>query len=921
MAYSTGFLIVLQSIFYSVCDFAATETDSLSPVLLAPDDIVISSEHGLPSWTALSDLKNGELGIIRTDSNSRGELKTLDRVCEGLCLPDSVHGYPGRMGSRLSDLACHYYDSLFQKEFPDSSYDLVWGMEGLAIGFDSLKIELRDYRSCQAGLLQRIFIGFINFEEILRDTQNIWVIDCIKFNINTSDLCDPNDDLIWDRPFCDSTQVFKMYSCKADTNSNVPGFSLKNFDPANISIGYFDEIRNGQDSACLMIKRRFEVIDWCQYQPFKNPNAGRWEFPILIEFYDTTPPLIQLEIESCLETSIPKFLDSCSIEIKGNIKSSDDCSPLAFQTISYKIDLYNDSLGIKGNYDVEFGPSSLHQYQRGDSTTNRNLYAFYPAHPTDFSGRYPIGRHRFEIKVEDGCGNTSVETKFIELKDCVGPSLKCDSAIREFIFPISGVLQLEPVHFIQYIEDRCSNFGKIKLYFDEDPEKKILEYHCKDLISSRVLVDSAELTAEDEAGNKSVCNLIIRVEDVNEICPSDPANLDSFQLKLVNAFEKPIHNSIIKSLLNSGKTSSYLQECQDSFYISYDRVFDFLQSYEIQKKDNHLNGVDVLDPYLLGRYLKFQNAEFPFTILTADVNRSNSVGALDLREMIYLIIGSVDKFSKFDDPWFFLSETDSLPKQNFKCASSCRHIGIKLGDLNHSALSSCTDSLSKPTECVPLLIEDLKFSAGDTVSLNVRAARNDTLACMQLSIKFDSSIISELEIHDGNWTGWSENQHLSNAGRLNTLWIDPSFESSFAFKGMHFFTLSFIAKSSGSTQGLFQISEDRLLSKAYEPDLSQKRVCIDIIQNTGFHPATEDAVNFFANYNSTTKEFILRTNNRIPLKSIQLLNLQGQVLHQQVGLESSDIWRIPVHHMPKGIYLIQWTGERFKKSAKVLKDE
>ncbi|MFN8329769.1 MAG: hypothetical protein U0T81_00880 [Saprospiraceae bacterium] len=55
-----------------------------------------------------------------------------------------------------------------------------------------------------------------------------------------------------------------------------------------ISIEYKDEIFTIEPDACFKILRHWTVIDWCQYDPFIDPNVGRWEALQVIKVRDET---------------------------------------------------------------------------------------------------------------------------------------------------------------------------------------------------------------------------------------------------------------------------------------------------------------------------------------------------------------------------------------------------------------------------------------------------------------------------------------------------------------------------------------------------------------------------------------------------------------------------------------------------------
>jgi hypothetical protein len=62
-----------------------------------------------------------------------------------------------------------------------------------------------------------------------------------------------------------------------------------------ISIEKFDEIFTIEPDACFKVLRKWVVIDWCQYDPFIDPNFGRWEALQVIKVRDQDKPVVTCE--------------------------------------------------------------------------------------------------------------------------------------------------------------------------------------------------------------------------------------------------------------------------------------------------------------------------------------------------------------------------------------------------------------------------------------------------------------------------------------------------------------------------------------------------------------------------------------------------------------------------------------------------
>ncbi|MCC6754576.1 MAG: hypothetical protein IT266_11400, partial [Saprospiraceae bacterium] len=157
--------------------------------LVAPSDVVLTTKVQV-SLDMLKHLDGGNFGKIVRDSSMREEVISNDRVCSYFCSMDPCTGYPGKSdgGGNLSlagNLACHLYQNLYDSSYPDKTYILVWGKDGYGgfINWDSLKVEIIDQTTkieggARYGWIQRIFTAPNFSDSLLRDTQNIWIVDC-----------------------------------------------------------------------------------------------------------------------------------------------------------------------------------------------------------------------------------------------------------------------------------------------------------------------------------------------------------------------------------------------------------------------------------------------------------------------------------------------------------------------------------------------------------------------------------------------------------------------------------------------------------------------------------------------------------------------------------------------------------------------
>ena len=238
--------------------------DKAQPIVVAPPDIVVSCMFWFDdSEDALSDPTNATFGRVVTDLNDRQKVKTLDIVCEQWCEDHEKYDYePSSNSPLIWRQACDFYEGYYDPAHPDDKYELVWGFDGYAIQTCGATPEIRvdDRRECGQGVILRDVIvtyqdaktgGVVTF----RDRQEIWVIDCDPFYVNTDNCFDNEDCIEWPN-FCQ--QPNPLDGCGADldpyTNPQLGAPVVANGCDDNcalIAIDYVDEVYSIEDSACF----------------------------------------------------------------------------------------------------------------------------------------------------------------------------------------------------------------------------------------------------------------------------------------------------------------------------------------------------------------------------------------------------------------------------------------------------------------------------------------------------------------------------------------------------------------------------------------------------------------------------------------------------------------------------------------------
>ncbi|MBK9632640.1 MAG: hypothetical protein IPO62_16565 [Saprospiraceae bacterium] len=140
--------------------------------------------------------------------------------------------------------------------------------------------------------------------------QTIWVVDCDPFYIDDLTCNDPRfSDVIWPNGIWPQTPV-TLNGCGADISPDNPQLGrpqiINNADDncALLSIEYRDEVFTIEPDACLKVLRTWTIIDWCQYDPFIDPDNGRWERLQVIKVRDQDRPVVTCNVGPCEPASI-----------------------------------------------------------------------------------------------------------------------------------------------------------------------------------------------------------------------------------------------------------------------------------------------------------------------------------------------------------------------------------------------------------------------------------------------------------------------------------------------------------------------------------------------------------------------------------------------------------------------------------------
>ena len=488
-------------------------------LFVPPPDMVITCDFWYDPST-IDEPSDPTFGRIVSRQDMRRKVITYDRLCSAFCQADPTTGYNP---DHISDgLPCAFYRDLYNPAHPDAVHKLVWGWDGVSES-GPVEIEVFEDLYCGRGVITRTFYLRTSQGRVPCGSQRIYVVNCAPFYVNESVCTDPNDDIIWPN---NCVQPPVLTECNPDISPDNPLLGRPRLRPGinrrchMVAINHHDTYITVVPGACFKVVRTWRVVDWCRYDPTDPLSEGVWTFRQVIKVNNRVAPTVRwrsLDInvgDTVVSALYPDTQRLCANKVAMQIEASDDCTPEHLLHAGYAVDLYNDGKGPYGNYDLYVGEHFAPKRGRAHD----NPYA-YRIDPYDASGAYPLGRHRWIWRVEDGCGNSTVIDTVLEIRDTKPPTPYCHDGIVTVVMPASGTVALEASQLLIKKEDNCSAPSNIRVYFDSTTEEEIRTIGCADLPpNAPETLLPIDIWVVDEAGNAAVCHTTVILQDPNGVC-------------------------------------------------------------------------------------------------------------------------------------------------------------------------------------------------------------------------------------------------------------------------------------------------------------------------------------------------------------------------------------------------------------------
>lgn len=592
---------------------------------------------------------------------------------------------------------------------------------------------------CGVGTIRRTFTATDPGGLFVRKTQVITIIDNDRFGY---------DDIKW-------PQDVTLYGClKIDTDTSQTGVpEFTNVDCAHPAVTFEDQVFTQVPDACFKIERTWTVVDWCAFD--QGLSLWQWEYKQIIKVTDTVAPVFQ-SCEDLLFCDDAAYLDQgqCVGSVLITPDVIDECTDFDDLVIRYRIDLF--SSGTYGQW--------------------------VPGNTVDDD--FPVGQHKLEWDVADGCGNSVRCVQDFEVKDCKAPTPYCRTGIVTVLMEGPGEISIWASDFNIGSFDNCTDTSKLRYSFSEDVNDTSITYNCDSLNGELSITRTVRMYVTDECGNQDYCETTIEIQD-NDKCVgqllakvsgrvTDERDLPiaDVEIQLIS----PHSNGLIKSTTTDAEGNYSLSVIKGDAYI--------VQPYY---DEEDLNGVSTRDLTFIQRELLGKDMlTSAYKRIAADANYSQTMSAADISEIRKLILGKFAKFPK-NTSWRFMpadfvmndaQKPWGVPeKVTFPFVDADQtdvdFIGMKTGDVDNSAqLNGVIDNSTRNNDICELSYEIIDLGQG-SYRVDFLKEEEMNLNGMQLTLDFGDEMellnvqSGYMVVSNGNF-----NDAMTNDGLVTFSWTE-----------------------------------------------------------------------------------------------------------------------------------------------------
>lgn len=588
-----------------------------------------------------------------------------------------------------------------------------------------------------------------------------------------------------------------------------------------------------EDGACFKILNKWEVIDWCQYDPNSSSTDGYYSHIQVIKVTDNEAPDILDCEDQMYEVDSPVSGGSASNETTCYARDlmltnvADDSGDCASNWLKWNIavDLWGD-----GTADYVFS-SNVPPFSPFYVSPTSSGQEVKITIPEDVDGS--MFNHKVEWKVTDGCGNvSSCETNFMVV-DKKAPTPYCINIHTALMN--DGTVDLWACDFDLGSFDNCTDQEDLRWTFssvppDLDPDYDDVRrcsdrtFTCDDLVDHAIALD---VYVWDEKDNYEFCTVMLTLQDNQGACGGNGlrARIEGEVYTETGKMIDDVKVDLVTNLANYPLSDVTAVNGQYAFasnpmYLDYD-----LSS---TKEDDAVNGVTALDLLLIQKHiLGIQLLDSPYKVIASDINADDKVSSVDLTTLRKLILGVYDEIPNstswrfIDADQTFVNPMNPFPYKEGLTVQDLNNdmmnenmIGIKVGDVNGSATVSLTGeegvSQRSESDMVFNVLErevtigekfSVSFSATNFVNVNAYQFTLNTLGLEVIDMEGESVELNK------------ENYAILDKNTMTTYWHDFANVSLSVDESV--FAVTFLATENGLLSEMLSIGSEKTKAEAY----------------------------------------------------------------------------------------------------------
>lgn len=576
---------------------------------------------------------------------------------------------------------------------------------------DSVVVNIDD---CNVGTIERFTTITDDSGNEVIAKQTISVENYNPFFIDRSDHESSDDDIIW-------PETFEWDGClNPAPDSTIAGAPvILNEDQCSQVVAIYSDlsfdIGNG---GCSYIRRRWKVIDWCQYDDAQTPNPGEWTYNQDIYVNNTTPP--RFTNETSVDSVVCAVGSLCESPLNLVVTATDDCTDSTKLLYSYEIDVLND-----GNVN----------YSGSGNTINSELL--------------PLGTHKVTWMVTDLCGNSNERIDLYTIRDCKLPTIVCIDGLSIGLGE-DGTVTTWASDLVKEVYDNCTSKEDLKLSFSDDPDDFGQTF-------STVGAHVVNIWVTDLAGNQSFCSTTINIQDNDAL---NGGNTTSIMGRILSPEGIAIKDSKVN--IAGAELSDYDMTDQSGGYAFMEIEAETDIEVTVDREDDYITGVNTLDIVKIKRHmLGLEMLDSPYKMIAADATNDEQITTADLLTLRKLVLGLVDhlpenkswRFIKNEsiqngnNPWPF-EEHDYIGFGEYETESD--FVGVKIGDVDYSIENLLDGDLtSRSAKYIGLVTSDQSFKKGEIRDIPLNISNDFVLQGIQFTVEYNTKKLKFVGINGG----------------------------------------------------------------------------------------------------------------------------------------------------------------------------